>query len=166
MIEERSIKSILKSPEKKADIYWFAHINVTDEPYTMEYKVKALAPHDVYHLTFNLGFRIEPRIDFMFRTVMEELRARGELLLDRTPDSKYTLDKGGDHLFMLGDSYLSYDNDLSQGKYILLKFYYLLRKISIKEEKNFGLEISNVLVEKYPLVVSPVTGIWLKREMT
>lgn len=165
MIEGRSIKSIMKSPEKKADIYWFVHIHVTDEPYTMEYKVKALTPHDVYHLTFNLGFRIEPRIDLMFRTVVEELRSRGELLLDRTPDSKYTLDKGGDHIFMLGHSYLSYDNDLSQGKYFLLKFYYSLRKISIHEEKNFGLEIGNVLVEKYPLVVSPVTGIWLKREI-
>ncbi len=86
MIEEQSINSILKSPEKKADIYWFVHINVTDEPYTMEYKVKTLAPHDVYHLTFNLGFRIEPRVDLMFRTVVKELRAKGELMLDRTPE--------------------------------------------------------------------------------
>jgi KUP system potassium uptake protein len=46
----------------------------------------------------------------------------------------------------------------------MLKFYYLVKKIAVKEEKNFGLEISNVLVEKYPLVVSPVTDIWLKRE--
>lgn len=165
IVEDRSIKSIMKSPEKKADIYWFVHINVTDEPYTMEYKIKALAPHDVYHLTFNLGFRIEPRVDLMFRAVIAELRKKGELLLDRTPDSKYCLDKGGDHIFMLGDSYLSYDNELSKAKYFMLKFYYVLKKIAVREEKNFGLEVSNVLVEKYPLVVSPVTGIWLTRKM-
>ena len=164
-VEERSIKSIMKTPEKKADIYWFVHINVTDEPYTMEYKVKALAPHDVYHLTFNLGFRIEPRVDLMFRTVIAELRKKGELLLDRTPDSKYCLDKGGDHIFMLGDSYLSYDNELSNANYFMLRFYYVLKKIAVREEKNFGLEVSNVLVEQYPLVVSPITGIWLTREM-
>jgi KUP system potassium uptake protein len=164
MVEKRSIDSILKSPEKKADIYWFVHINVTDEPYTMEYKVKILAPHDVYHLTFNLGFRIEPKVDLMFRTVAEELRATGELILERNPDSKYNLNTGGDHLFMLGDSYLSYDNDLPQWKNFLLKFYYNLKKIAVREEENFGLEISNVLVEKYPLIVTPVSGIWLKRQ--
>lgn len=165
MVEQRSIISIMKSPEKKADIYWFVHVNVTDEPYTMEYKVKTITPNDIYRLTFNLGFRIEPRVDLMFRTVVEEMKAKGELLLERIPDLKYNLNRGGDHIFMLGDSYLSFDNDMSQGKNILLKFYYLLKKIAVKEEKNFGLEISNVLVEKYPLVVSPVSGIWLKRQI-
>jgi KUP system potassium uptake protein len=165
MVEQRSIISIMKSPEKKADIYWFVHINVTDEPYTMEYKVKTITPNDIYRLTFNLGFRIEPRVDLMFRTVVEEMRTKGELLLERIPDLKYNLNRGGDHIFMLGESYLSYDNDMSRGKNILLKFYYLLKKIAVKEEKNFGLEISNVLVEKYPLVVSPVSGIWLKRQI-
>jgi KUP system potassium uptake protein len=164
MVEKRSIDSILRSPEKKADIYWFVHINVTDEPYTMEYKVKILAPHDVYHLTFNLGFRIEPRVDLMFRKVAEELRATGELILERNPDSKYNLNTGGDHLFMLGDSYLSYDNDLPQWKNFMLKSYYTLKRIAVKEEENFGLEKSNVLAEKYPLIVNPVSGIWLKRQ--
>jgi KUP system potassium uptake protein len=163
MVEEKSISSILKAPIKKADIYWFVHINVTDEPYTMEYKVKMLVPNDIYHLTFNLGFRVQPKVDRFFRTVVEELTASGELVLEKTPDLKYSLNIIGDHKFILGDSFLSYDNKLSQWKNLLLKSYYSLKKIAVREEENFGLDKSNVLVEQYPLVVVPIGNIYLKR---
>lgn len=163
MVEQRSIQSIMKSPEKKADIYWFIHINVTHEPYTMEYKIKTLSPNDAYRLTFNLGFRIDPKVDLMFRSVVNELRERGELMLERTTDLKYNINPAGDHIFMLGDSYLSYDNDMSKAKFTFLRFYYLLKRIAIKEENNFGLEVSNILVEKYPLLIAP-GKIWLKRQ--
>lgn len=162
-IEEQSIQSILKAPEKKADIYWFVHIHVTDEPYTMEYSVKALAPNDVYHLTLYLGFRIEPKVDLMFRSIVMDLKERQELMLEHSASLKYNIDPRSDYLFMLGESYLSSDNDISPVKYFLLKFYYLLRKISVKKERDFGLEISNVLTEKYPLVVNPLDKLYLRR---
>lgn len=165
MVEKKSIDSILRSPSKKADVYWFVHINVTDEPYTMEYKVNTLSLNDVYHLTFNLGFRIDPRVDLFFRTILEELIESGELTLDHAPDFKYSMTKTGDYKFLLGDSYLSTDNDLSKEKNILLQFYYNLKTIAVKEEENFGLEASNVTVEKYPLIINPVGKLWLKRNM-
>jgi KUP system potassium uptake protein len=164
MIEKKSIDSILRAPSKKADVYWFVHINVTDEPYTMEYRVKTLEPNDIYHLTFNLGFRVEPRVDLFFRTILEELIESGELKLDPAPDFKYSMNKIGDYRFILGDSYLSPDNELPGWKSLLLNFYYAIKKIAVREEVNFGLETNNVLVEKYPLVLSPVRKLWLKRE--
>lgn len=165
LVEQKSISSILNAPVKKADMYWFIHINVTDEPYTLEYKLKTLAPNDIYHLTFNIGFRIEPRVDLFFRTVIEELINGGEVVIEKTPELKYCLNSMGDYKFMLGDSYLSYDNNLLKWKKFLLEFYYTLKKIAVNEEENFGLEISNVWVEKYPLVVSPVESIFLKRRL-
>lgn len=163
MIEKKSIDSILRSPSKKADVYWFMHINVTDEPYTMEYRVKTLGANDIYHLTINLGFRIEPRVDLFFRTILEELIETGELKLEAAPDFKYSQNKTGDYKFILGNSYLSYDNELPAWKSFLLKAYYNIKKIAVSEEENFGLEANNVLVEQYPLVVSPVGKLWLKR---
>jgi KUP system potassium uptake protein len=165
MVEEKSISSILKAPVKKADVYWFVHIKVTDEPHTMEYKVKTLAPNDIYHVTFNLGFRIEPRIDLFFRVVAEELIKSGELIVEKTPERKYSLNPIGDYKFMLGNSFLSYDNQLPQWKNFLLMSYYNLKKTAVGEEQNFGLDVSNVLVEKYPLVVSPVGKMYLKRRI-
>ena len=163
LVEKKSIASILKAPVKKADIYWFVHINVTDEPYTMEYRVKTMAINDIYHLTFNLGFRVEPRVDLFFKIVLEELIKSRELMIEDTPDLKYTLNKAGDYKFMLGDSYLSYDNDLPEWKNFLLKSYYSLKNIAVKEEENFGLDISNVLVEKYPLMAGTAGQVSLKR---
>ncbi|MBL7722933.1 MAG: KUP/HAK/KT family potassium transporter [Chitinophagaceae bacterium] len=165
MVEKKSIDSILRSPSKKADVYWFMHINVTDEPYTMEYKVKTLELNDIYHLTINLGFRIEPRVDLFFRTILEELIESGELKLEAAPDFKYSQSKIGDYKFILGNSYLSFDNELPAWKSFLLKAYYNIKKIAVREEENFGLEANNVLVEQYPLVVSPVGKLWLKREL-
>jgi KUP system potassium uptake protein len=76
---------------------------------------------------------------------------------------KYCLNPIGDYKFVLGDSYLSNENNLSEWKKILLSSYYKLKEIAINEEENFGLEESNVWVEKYPLIVSPVKNLSLKR---
>lgn len=165
LIEQKTLSSIWKAPVKRADIYWFVHINVTDEPYTMEYRVNMLAPHDIYHLTFNIGFRIEPRVDLFFRTVTEDLKKTGELIVEKTPDMKYTLNQTGDYKFMLGNSYLSFDNDLPKWEFLLLKLYFGLKKIAIRENENFGLDVSNIWLEKYPLVISPVEKVNLKRRL-
>ena len=164
MIEQKFLASILRSPLKKADMYWFVHINVVDEPYALEYRVKTLAHNDVYHLTFDIGFRIEPRVDLFFRTVVTEMIEAGELSLHPGPDMKYSMNKTGDYKFMLSESYLSSDNDIPYWKNMLLKFYYNLKTITVTEEKNFGLDTSNILLEKYPLVVSPASQVMLKRQ--
>ena len=164
LVEQKSISSIFRAPVKKADMYWFIHINVTDEPYTLEYRLKTLAPNDIYQLSFNIGFRIEPRVDLFFRNIIEELIASGEVEIEKTPDLKYCLNKTGDYKFILGDSFLSYDNNLPKWKNLLLGFYYNLKKIAVREEENFGLELNNVWIEKYPLLVSPIKNIFLKRQ--
>ena len=138
-------------------------INVTDEPFTQEYKVNILAPNDIYHLTFNLGFRIEPKVDLFFRFVIQELMNSKELVLEKTTDMKYCLNPAGDYKFLLGDSFLSNENSLPKWKNLLLGLYYKLKTIAVREEENFGLEQSNVWVEKYPLIVSPVKNLSLKR---
>jgi KUP system potassium uptake protein len=166
MVEKKSIDSILRSPAKKADVYWFLHVNVTDEPYTMEYRIKTVDANNIYHLTFNLGFRIEPRIDFFFHSILLELVESGELQLETPLDFKYSLNRTGDYKFMLGDSYLSAENDLPVWKTLLLKFYYNLKRIAVREQENYGLEANNVLVEKYPLIVNPAARIYLKRTHT
>ncbi|MBC7850367.1 MAG: KUP/HAK/KT family potassium transporter [Chitinophagaceae bacterium] len=162
-VEKKSMDSIFKPPVKRADVYWFLHINVTDEPFTLSYRLKTLAKDDVYHLTIDLGFRIEPRIDFLFRSILEQLVSGGELKLDESPDFKYALNKTGDYKFLLGDSYLSSENELPKLQYVLLRLYYNLKKIAVKEEDNFGLETNNILVEKYPLIVTQAPTIRLKR---
>ncbi len=72
-IESKVIYSIMKKQPKRADIYWFVHVDVVDEPYRMEYKVSEFIHDDVIRIDFRLGFRVAPRINLMFRKVVEDM---------------------------------------------------------------------------------------------
>ena len=69
----------------------------------------------------------------------------------------------GDFQFIVMEKYLSQDNDLPIWERMIMKFHFWIKDISLSEEKGFGLDTSNVTVEKFPLIVSPVTNIKLKR---
>jgi KUP system potassium uptake protein len=72
-IEHKIIHSILSRKPKRADIYWFVHVDTLDDPYTCEYEVQTIIPNEVIRIEFKLGFRVEPRINLMFRKVVEEM---------------------------------------------------------------------------------------------
>ena len=72
-VEKQIIDSILAKKVKRADIYWFVHVNYTDEPYTMEYRVKELIDDKVIRVDFDLGFRVQPRINMLFKRVLQDL---------------------------------------------------------------------------------------------
>ena len=76
-IESKIIYSILQKRPKRADIYWFVHVNVVDEPYKMEYRVRDIIKDDVIRVDFYLGFRVAPRINLMFKNVVKDMVKRG-----------------------------------------------------------------------------------------
>ncbi len=162
-IESKIIYSILQKQPKRADVYWLVHVDVVDEPYTREYKVVVLVPNHVIRIEFELGFRVEQKINLLFRKVVEDLIAKGEI--DIT--SRYTsLNKHkitGDFRFVVLEKQLSTSNNLPFYEKIIMSYYFLLHKFSLSEEKGFGLDLSFVTVEKVPLVLSKSQPIELKR---
>jgi KUP system potassium uptake protein len=44
-----------------------------------------------------------------------------------------------------------------------MKLHFWLKEHSLSEERGFGLDVANVTVEKFPLIVAPVTNLKLKR---
>ncbi|AWG26269.1 potassium transporter Kup [Flavobacterium kingsejongi] len=162
-IESKIIYSILNKQPKRADIYWFVHVHVVDEPYTMEYKVNEFIHDDVIRIDFRLGFRIAPRINLMFKTVVEDMVKKGEV--DIT--SRYaSLNKNniiGDFQFILIEKFISYDNDLPFYEKWILDIYNILKKLGLSEGKAFGLDSSSVTVESVPLMITPSKEISMKR---
>ena len=155
--------SILQKQPKRADVYWLVHVDVTDEPYTTEYKVSHLIPGKLIRIDFKLGFRIEQRINVLFRLVVEELVRKGEV--DIT--SKYTsLNKHkiiGDFRFIILEKVLSRSNNLSFKEKMVMAYYFILKRLSLSEERGFGLDLSFVTVEKVPLIITPPDDIKLQR---
>ena len=162
-IEHKIIYSILSRKPKRADIYWFVHVDTLDDPYTSEYTVEHIIPNDIIRVDFRLGFRVQPRINLLFRKVVEDLVANKEVNIVSRYES---LDKGrvtGDFSFVVMEKYLSQDNDLPILERLIMKVHFFLKEISLSEERGFGLDTSYVVVEKFPLVVAPVTNVKLQR---
>jgi KUP system potassium uptake protein len=162
-IEHKIIYSILNKKPKRADIYWFVHVDTMDDPYTCEYKVEHIIPNDIIRVDFRLGFRMEPKINLMFRKVVEDLVANKEVNIISRYESLANSGTVGDFQFMVMEKYLSQDNELPFLERVVMKFHFWLKEHSLSEEKGFGLDAANVTVEKFPLIVAPVTNLKLKR---
>jgi len=163
MVEEKILYSILQTQPKRADVYWFVHIEVTDEPYTMEYRVKALATDDVYKVTFRLGFRVEQRMNLFMDKVVQELIENGELNLE----ARYHINSDeyptGDFRFVIIQEFLSNENDLPFFEQLVMNIYITVKGITASPQNWFGLDSDSVLIEKVPLVLRPVKNFSLKR---
>ena len=162
-IEHKIIYSILNKKPKRADIYWFVHVDTLDDPYTCEYKVEHIIPNDIIRIDFRLGFRMEPRINLMFRKVVEDLVANREVNILSRYESLASSNTVGDFQFMVMEKYLSQDNELPFLERLIMLSHFWIKDHSLSEEKGFGLDAANVTVEKFPLIVAPVTNLRLKR---
>ncbi len=162
-IEHKIIYSILNRKPKRADIYWFIHVDTVDAPYTSEYKVEHIIPNDIIRIDFKLGFRVQPRVHLLFKKVVEDLVANKEVNIISRYESLANSNTVGDFQFMVMEKYLSSDNELPFSEKIIMKLNLLIKGISLSESKGFGLDQANVQVEKFPLIVSPVTNIKLTR---
>lgn len=154
-VETKIIYSILNKQPKRADLYWLIHVDVLDEPYTMEYKVRELVNDKIIHVRFKIGFRVEPRINLMFRQVVQDLVKSGEVDIESRYTSLKNIHLSGDFRFVVMEKFLSYENTLSIYTKFILNIYFLIKRISLSEEKAFGLDSSSVMVEKVPLIVTP-----------
>ena len=162
-IEHKIIYSILNRKPKRADIYWFVHVDTQDDPYTSNYTVETIIPNEVIRVEFRLGFRMEPRINLMFRKVVEDMVANKEVNITSRYESLQRNNVVGDFQFIVMEKFLSQDNELPFFEKIIMKLYFWVKSISLSEERGFGLEQSNVTVEKFPLIVAPVNKLQLKR---
>lgn len=162
-IEHKIIYSILNKKPKRADIYWFVHVDTVDTPYTSEYTVEHIIPNDIIRVEFRLGFRVQPRINLLFRKVVEDLVRNHEVNIVSRYESLEKNNVTGDFQFVVLEKYLSQDNDLPIWERLMMKLHFSLKEVSLSEERGFGLDPSNVVVEKFPLIVAPVSNLRLKR---
>ena len=162
-IEHKIVYSIFSKNPKRADVYWLVHVHTTDDPYTREYKVTHIIPSGVIRVEFRLGFRIDPDINILFKQVVAELVNNKEVIVQSNYNAVKNGNPIGDFHFIVMEKYLSSDNELPYIERMIMDFYFRLKKVSLSEERGFGLDPSNLTVEQFPLMVSPVAEMQLKR---
>jgi KUP system potassium uptake protein len=99
----------------------------------------------------------------MFRKVVEDLVKNKEVNITSRYESLEKSNIVGDFSFIVMEKYLSQDNELPFIERVMMKFHFWLKEISLSEERGFGLDASTVTIEKFPLIVAPVTNLNLKR---
>lgn len=162
-IEEKIVKSIFSKKPKRADVYWFLHINRTDDPYRLEYQVQELLDDKVIRIDLNVGFRIQPRTELYFKRIVQDLVARKELSLHIRPDGSTRYNPEPDFKFVVLEKFLSVENEFALSDGVLLNGYFMLKKLGTSDQKAFGLDKSDVVVEDVPLVYQPVENVQLTR---
>ena len=162
-IEEKVMYSILQKRPKRADLYWFVHVNILSEPYKTEYKVTEIIKDDLFRIDFNLGFREPTKINLMFKEVLKDMVSNGEVDVTSRYESLNKNNILGDFKFVLSEKFLSNDSDLLWHEKIVMNAYFLIKKFSLSEEKAFGLDSSSVKIEKFPMVLHPPEKIHLNR---
>jgi KUP system potassium uptake protein len=99
----------------------------------------------------------------MFKQVVEDLVANREVNIASRYESQQKNNMVGDFQFIVMEKFLSQDNELPFLENILMKVYFWLKELSLSEERGFGLEQSNVIVEKFPLIIKPASKIVMAR---
>jgi len=163
-IEDRIIQSIFAHKPKRADAYWFFHINRTDNPYTLNYEVVELVEGKVFKIILNTGFRVQPRTELYFKQILGNLIKNEEFNLHKLRNSSFKYNRNLDFKFILLEKYISVENEFDFRDGIFLKFYYLLKKYAQSDEKAFGLDKSDVLIEHIPFVYQPLQELNLTRK--
>jgi KUP system potassium uptake protein len=162
-IEEKIMKSIFSKKPKRADVYWFLHINRTEEPFTMTYDVTELVTDRVIKVNLNVGFRIQPKTELYFKNIIKELIESKELNLHILADGSSKYNSEPDFKFVLVEKYFSVENELPIRDMLLIKSFFFLKYLGMSDIKAFGLDKSDVVIELIPLVYQAPLNVELTR---
>jgi KUP system potassium uptake protein len=162
-IDENIIHSLLRKRPKRADIYWFLHVEVLDEPFEINYSVDTIIPGRCFFVKLNFGFKVEHKVNLMFSQIVQEMVNNGEVdELSRFESlRKYNLPT--DFKFILMKSMVSVDSDLGRFDQLGIRFYRFLKTLSLPTHEEYGLELANIEVESVPIHIAKPKKIHLRR---
>jgi KUP system potassium uptake protein len=164
LIDSNIMYSIFRKKPKRADVYWFVHVQILDEPFTKSYHVDTIVPKEVFFVQLRFGYKVEHRVNSMFYEIVEQMNASGEVSVKSPYPSiqKYHID--ADFKFILLHTRVSADTELTGFEQWVVRTYRMIKKISLPAVEDFGLEMSNVEEEIVPILVGPKAEIHLERE--
>lgn len=156
MLKRSIIYSLLGSRPKKAVIYWFVTVLESPNPYGKSYVIDMLGTDNIVHVTFYLGFKVEPRIHVYMKQIAATLIKQGIL---RPQFQKYAMDKHGnvgDFKYVIATQYyadLLNLPDIHAWDRFLIGSRVWLQSHTTSVSSFYGLELSDVVEEIVPLFI-------------
>ncbi|MBP8851085.1 MAG: KUP/HAK/KT family potassium transporter [Breznakibacter sp.] len=152
-IEAKTIYSIITRQPKRADVYWFLHVDIVEDPFMLEYKVTTLSEGVIYRIDFYIGFKVQPKINEYFAQVLEHMAQEGRFDPISSHPSLRQYDVRTDFRYVQIDRRVTRQIDLPFVQKWTLNLYFILKGIAVSDVFLYGLDSSLVTVEKIPLTI-------------
>lgn len=162
LIDRSILYSILDKRPKRAQVYWFVNVRVTDEPYTATYKVDMLETDYIVCVELYLGFRMPQTVPRYLRTIVQDLMESGRL---PKQVQDYTITPGrevGDFRFVIIEERVSHARQLSTLERFVMQTKASIKHVTASPMRWFGLQYSEATVEVVPLLLSDVLKLPIK----
>lgn len=162
LIDRSILYSILDKRPKRAQVYWFVNVRVTDEPYTATYKVDMLETDYIVCVELYLGFRMPQTVPRYLRTIVQDLMESGRLPKQA---QDYTITPGrevGDFRFVIIEERVSHARQLSTLERFVMQTKASIKHVTASPMRWFGLQYSEATVEVVPLLLSDVLKLPIK----
>ena len=163
-IDSNIIYSIFRKRPKRADVYWFLHVDTVDSPYTSKYSVSTIIPKKCFFIRIKLGFKADHRVNLLFNKILHEMTENAEIDLVSHYDSLRKHSMPADFKFVILHSLASVDSEISAFDDLIISGYRWIKSWSLSTEEQYGLEMANVEVETVPIMVGPQAKVKIKRE--
>jgi KUP system potassium uptake protein len=146
--------SLFRKKPRKADIIWFLHLDILNEPWGVHYSVNEVIDKTCYYVTLQLGFKEEHRIEYMMRKIHGHMVEKGELTGETVFKSLRGKLEEIDFKFVVLNSRVAMDNALTSFQQICVKAYRFVKSTGLKPAEDFGLDKTNVIVDYIPISVT------------
>ena len=152
-IENKITYSLFENRPKRANIYWFIHVNIVSQPFTCTYKTTIYSAKDVARIDFYIGFKMQPRVGLFFNEVLQELINNHEIELESNDEYDKKVNINGDVRFIIWKKFISNHHYLDLYTRFINSCYNMIGKISVREDEFYGLDDkpSEVEIEKVPI---------------
>ncbi|MEP6735587.1 MAG: KUP/HAK/KT family potassium transporter [Chryseolinea sp.] len=163
-IDSNIIYSIFRKRPKRADVYWFVHVETVDSPFISRYKVDTIIPKRAFFINIKLGFKTPHRVNTLFNKIIHEMADSGEIDLTSPYPALHKYSMMGDFKFIMLHSWASADSVVSTFERFVITGYRMIKVFSLSTEEMYGLEAANIEVERVPIQVGPLAKVRIKRE--
>jgi KUP system potassium uptake protein len=162
-IKREIMYSILDKRPKRAHVYWFVTVNITDEPFTAEYAINDFGTKNVINIQLFLGFKQQQRVNVYLRQIVHDLIKDGTI---EAQNQKYTTTPGrdvGDFSFVIVQDVLSPETELTSYEKAIIEARVWLQNLSSNPASWFGLDFSNTVIERVPLILGSHKPFYINR---
>lgn len=163
-IDSNIIYSIFRKRPKRADVYWFVHIDTVDTPFTSKYSVDTIIPKKCFFVRIKLGFKADHRLNLLFNKIIHEMADNAEIDLISPYPALHKYSMTADFKYIIIQSWASSDSEISNLDRLIIQGYRILKKFSLSTEAHYGIEAANLELEKAPIQVGPPAKVKIKRE--